>query len=193
MTIKKRPGFTLIELIVTMAIIGLLTGLLVTNVSHSLSNNRLADDVALLNSKVEHTRLLAGSTQQSATTPGLQTDPDSAYYALYFPAASNTSYDVVKVSSDLNSGQCAINVLTNANCLVQQVTLGNGVTLLPHPDQYLAFKAPVQQLTGFSSTTGTWQPTTPSFTAPFLKLTFNARSATVTVDPITGKISATYQ
>ncbi len=192
-----RRAFTLIELLVTIAIIGLLTGLLVTNVSRSLSVNRLADDVTLLDSKLEYIRLLAGSNQQSSTAPGLQTDANSAYYALVIPAGSNqTSYKIVKLSADINAGACSITMAaSSATCLLEQNQLSSGVTLtnLTAGAAIIAFRAPIKQLTSFSLVGSSWQPAaTTQFTNPLFRLTFGSRTATVSVDNFTGKITATY-
>ncbi|HSX42138.1 MAG TPA: type II secretion system protein [Candidatus Saccharimonadales bacterium] len=193
----RKRAFTLVELLITIAIIGLLTGILVTNVSRSLSVNRLADDVTLLESKIEYVRLLAGSTQLSSGSSNFQADPDSTYYALLIaPGSGQTSYRIVKLSTDLNGGSCGINAAaTSSSCLVEQDQLSGGDSLANQSasSAVVAFKAPIKQLTSFSKVGKSWQvDTITNFTHPLFQLTFNGRTATVNVDNFTGKITSTY-
>jgi prepilin-type N-terminal cleavage/methylation domain-containing protein len=135
----KRRGFTLIELLISIAIIGLLTALLITNIDRSLDKNKLSDDIDVLRSKLEETRLMAGSIQQADSTK----DDKIRYYGLLF-TQGNSSYDLVKIGTGDN---CSSNNLTG--CIIENIPLSkkNNINYVRNGDKViLGYKLPQQQL-----------------------------------------------
>src|SRR3990167_7907097 len=114
-----KRSFTLIELLIVIAIISILIGVLVPSMSRSLSGNWLSSDVEVLRAKIEETRLLAGSTQnadEQAGTPELPGTARVGYYGIYLPSNDQLDdpakqyYAIVKVSSPLDQtgeGYCS--------------------------------------------------------------------------------------
>jgi len=155
---KFRRGFTLIELLVSIAIMGLLIALLVPNINRSLQKNQIAEDVELFKAKLEETRLMAGSTQQSFTG-------DNGYYGVYISPGENDEFYIVRVDKDPNKndeGMCGVTTITNqisesggvGNCVIEQVAMAGTITN-PQTDapRLVVFKAPIQQIDGIK-----WYP-----------------------------------
>ncbi|HUD21138.1 MAG TPA: type II secretion system protein [Candidatus Saccharimonadales bacterium] len=195
-TLLRRRGFTLIELLVTIAIIGMLTGLLVTNIDKSLSQNRIANDAQLFSTKVEEVRLTAASTQSSdeqSVSP--TTKQDIGYYGIYLGVDKHSFY-LLKLPSDL-TGITDSDLSTNTNFVVQKEVLSSGVTVVGgsnHSDEVLAYRVPSQELFCLkrNSTTGKWSATTPIFSSPFFQLAYQKKTASVKIDDYTGKVEVSY-
>lgn len=170
---KLRRGFTLIELLVSIAIMGLLIALLVPNINRSLQKNQIAEDVELFKAKLEETRLMAGSTQQSSTG-------DNGYYGVYISPGENDEFYIVRVDKDPNKndeGICGVTTITNqisdsggeGSCIIEQVAMAGkiiaGSVENPQTDapRLVVFKAPIQQIDGIkwyrdaNEGKGTWK------------------------------------
>ena len=185
-----RAGFTLIELLVSIAIIGLLSALLVPSIDRTLSRNNIANDVDLIRSKIEETRLLAGSTQQAdGATVG--------YYAVVFPAGRPTHFSIIRVQ-DSSGTNCPISqALSEPNCLIEEVSLSKGVELINNnvgESKLVLFRSPTQQVSAASCRPGpraflcSAPDGLPSFVGWGLKLQFKTKTATVDLEDYTGKL-----
>jgi prepilin-type N-terminal cleavage/methylation domain-containing protein len=210
-----KPGYTLIEALVTIAIIGMLLGLLVPLVDRSLGKNRLANDVELLRSKIEEVRLLAGSTQSAdeIEEASAEVTDDVGYYALYIPGDSrpNNFFAIVRLSEPIKlaggSGSppnyCSAAIAADqavsgrGHCLVDKVLLSRSVVIADtdHPDRMVAFRVPTRQLFELERVGSDWgftpQPVF-DWTGHELRLTFSDKTATVSLEPYTARLKVVY-
>ncbi len=194
----------MIELLITISIMAFLMVLLVPNVNKSLDKNKLAEDAAVFKSKLEQTRLLAGSTQNvDETAPNADTTKDSTgYYALYVPAdASNNWFAILRLSFPLTDGECkpdiAIGQAKNSgkgSCVVEKIDLAS-TRLTTTPDSWLiGYRVPTQKLVNIVDT----EAKLPIFTAAdgtpqtILRLQYQDKIATVTIDDYTGRVNVTF-
>lgn len=195
---RKLTGFTLVELVISIAIMGLLTALLVPNIDRSLSKNNLAIDVDLFKAKLEETRLMAGSTQQL--------DQGTGFYGLYLPPGDNNYFTVVRLSSGSSlafGAPCTVETAVIESqpgfsgeniCLIERISLGRGVTLSnTGGDRLIIYKAPTQILGEAKRAGSSWEAGTPDFNwGGTLQLKTNTKTATVVLESYTGKVSVTY-
>lgn len=210
-----RQGFTLIEVLITIAIIGMLLALLVPMVDRSLGKNRVATDAEIFRSKLEEVRLLSGSTQQadeSSTSEHTNFD-ETGYYAIWLHSDAYRSdhYDIVRLSSPVNAtGQdvpCKPNdVQTQAwdqsgPCFVERITMSNNVKLSckvcgpglgDRNNHFLAFRVPTRQFYDVHVVNGVWVEDRPVFNGSVIELTFSGKTAKVSLEPYTGKVKVTY-
>ena len=100
--IKKR-GFSITELLVSIAIIGILTALIVPGVDRAMNKNHLPNDIKVMQAKFEETRTMSAS--RGADQGGINYDEISSktkkvgYYGVYFPSdTSLNEYYIVKLS-----------------------------------------------------------------------------------------------
>ncbi len=218
---RTKPGFTLTELLVAIAIMGLMFGLLVPLLDRSLGGNRIANDAEVFRSKLEEIRLLAGSTRNedessTSTHTGTLTYDEVGYYAIWLHKDDYNGgnglqhYDVVRLSYPVNGTSAAIPCkpndvqqqawLMSGDCFVERIEMSKGVDLKcvvcesGDRNYFLAFSAPAGQFHEVS-TPGVGQPFLEriwNHTGPILELTFNGKKATITVDPYTAKTAVTY-
>lgn len=201
--LKVRRGFTLIELIISMAIIGLLIALIIPNIDRSLSKNSVANDAELFKAKLEEVRLMSGSTQlvdESNGSSGSIATDKAGYYAIVLLTGNRSYFNVVRVSYPMTdpSADCRISqVFLHINeqkgaCLVQRIQLSQGVTMSGVTDtMMIAYKAPSQQLTMITNSSG-WAERSPLFPDPLFQLTYQGKTATVNIDDYTGRVSVSY-
>jgi prepilin-type N-terminal cleavage/methylation domain-containing protein len=218
---RTKPGFTLTELLVAIAIMGLMFGLLVPLVDRSLGGNRIANDAEVFRSKLEEIRLLAGSTRNEDESSesrhsGALTYDEVGYYAIWlhkddYNGGNNLNhYDVVRLSYPVNGTSAEIPCKPNdvqqqawdksGPCFVERIEMSKGVDLTcsvcerGNRNYFLAFSAPAGQFHEVSSP-GTGQPFLERNwrdTGPVFELTFNGKKATITIDPYTAKTAVTY-
>ncbi len=165
-----QRSFTLIELLIVIAIISILIGVLVPNISRSLSSNRLSSDVDVLRAKIEETRLLAGSTQVTDRQTGATIIDVNlvGYYGIYFPAENVTTsndnyngkpfYALVRLSKPFTSdadGYCNPKTIetdalgNSGRCLIERIDLSSNVEFdfqTTQQNRMIAFVVPAQQL-----------------------------------------------
>ncbi len=222
---RTKPGFTLIELIVTIAIMGLMFGLLVPLVDRSLGGNRLANDAEVFRSKLEEIRLTAGSTQNAdesstSTHTGTLTYDEVGYYAIwlhqdnYNGGNGKEHYDIVRLSYPVNGTSAQIPCrpidvqpqawTESGPCFIERVEMSRGVDLKcllcsqTNGNHFLAFSVPAGQFFEVETKGNVWEETTfmsdvgEDPDAPILELTYNNKTATVTIDRYTGKASVNY-
>ena len=208
---KLRRGFTLIELLVSIAIMGLLIALLVPNINRSLQKNQIAEDVELFKAKLEETRLMAGSTQQSSTG-------DNGYYGVYIAPGENDEFYIVRVDKDPNKndvGICGVTTITNqisdsgevGSCVVERVAM-TGTIANPNSNgaaRIVAYNTPVQQLVAIRAETGgqtvVWAVYPPVFSAspvawdPFAIISSKntSKTAEVKLGDYSGKVTVEYK
>lgn len=170
--VSYKKSFTLVELLIVIAIISLLIGALIPTLDRSLSSNRLSGDVEVMRSKIEETRLLSGSTTSNDEISGdeIAGTDKVGYYALYFPpndwlnAPANPSpslpyYAIVRISDPIRGvsadGYCPIDIaaqhagLGKGNCLVERVNLSNGVDFVRSfsaEHRFIGFRVPQQEI-----------------------------------------------
>lgn len=191
-TNMKKRGFTVIDLLISISIIGLMLGLLVTNMDHSLSRNRIANDAELFAAKVEEVRLMAGSTQsidEQAVNP--DSDNDVGYYALYVPESGDYFY-ILKLPTNIPR-----NFAQGSNLdkyVVQKNSLTKGVSIVArNSSQLVAYKVPTQQLYAINWDSAKWNVADPVFTSPFFSLGYQNKTADVKVMSNTAKVEITYR
>lgn len=195
---RGKTGFTLIELLVSIAIMALLTTLLIPSIDRSLSRNNLANDVSLLRSKLEETRLLAASTQQEdQSTVG--------YYAVVLPANA-TFFSIIRAQDSSEStcpiAEAARQASVGGQCLVEKIALSKGVKLSNNEvgaSKLVLFRSPTQQTSAASCRPGvngllcSAANGAPSFSNWGVKLQFQAKTATVTLEDYTAKLTVKYE
>lgn len=157
LTCQPRSGFTIIELLISIAIMGLLTALFVTNFDRATAGNRVSGDIEVFQAKLNQTRLLAGATENNQN--------QVSYYALYLPKSYGTYnfYRIVRITSlSPDATACPLNkVITyplpaNDPCAVEQVGFSPGVQMRFPPGRFpgpssdpaviFAFKVPTQEI-----------------------------------------------
>jgi len=173
---NQKKAFTLVELLIVIAIMALLIGALIPSIDRSLSSNRLASDVEVFKSKLEEARLLAGSTQTNDEIVGEEkTGKDRVgYYGILIPGSDVISdpgtygpqfYAIVRLSNPFiffsgNEGYCTgaqalkdayMNNTGEGTCLVEKVLLTSNVKYFQNPTfnihaKLIAFRVPTQQV-----------------------------------------------
>lgn len=194
-----RRGFTLIEVLVVIAIVGVLTILLIPNINRSLSKNNLAGDAQLLSSKIETARLLAGSTQKAEGNDAF------GYYGIYLPPQTGNTFQVIRVSADPNNAgamtlPCNANdIITNkfpAKCIVETITLSQGVTMTFAGSSYrfVLFRTPSQQayFADDSANPGSLVigDAPGAVFQPGIKLQYGSKTVTMNINNTTGQVSS---
>lgn len=224
---RSKASFTLIELLIVIAIISILIGVLVPNISRSLSGNRLASDVGVLRAKIEETRLLAGSTQTNDEMIGneLPATDRTGYYAVLIPSAqllggaNPNYYALVRLSRPLNQnkteqGYCGdvrevINQTVKGvgHCLVERVNLTKEVSFYVTDGRndrhrFIAFRAPSQQVVEIychdEYCDNALENIEPKFdkgvvNGNYFELSYRDKTAAITIEPYTGKLTVLYK
>lgn len=191
---SQRQAFTLVELLISISIIGILLALVIPNIDRSLSGNDLANDAEIFKSKVEETRLLASSTQQVDSGA----NDAGAYYGVYLPSDPNKRfYTIVRVTA---SGTCPASAVVMASndptqsqvCIVQRIALSRKVTFETVTEQLILFRVPTQQtFKAVSSSSPAWKADTPNFSAGAV-LKYDTKRATLNIEAYTAKVTITY-
>ena len=192
-----KKGYTLIELLVTITIMGVLTALFIPGIDRTLSRNNIAYDASLISSELESARLLAGSTQQVENN-GL---PNYGFYALYIPSSGQSLYVVrldgngTTIPGEItgNPGPCPNDqVLTSSpkdDCLVKTDQLSNGVNISTGNSVIVVFASPTQQASVYSGAITNSGPLTSG--SPSIKVSQTVlgqiHTATLSIDYVTGE------
>ena len=199
-------SFTIIELLVTVAIIGLLVALLIPNIDRSLSKNQIVNDVDLFKAKLEETRLLAGSTQQIDESSN-NIDPNNpgadevGYYAIVIPPDDSTYFNIVKMSHPVTNGLCTAEIVIdndlNSGCIVERVNLSKNITLSNRSNlyQFIVFRVPTQQISTLELGAN-WEVVPLVFDNPVFELRYldpAELTATINIDSYTGRVTASYE
>src|SRR3990167_5446871 len=119
-----KRSFTLIELLIVIAIISILIGVLVPSMSRSLSGNRLASDVEVLRAKIEEARLMAGSTQTNDEQIGkdLPNTDRVCYYGILFP-----TQDMIDNANNPQRGTSFYAIIRLSRPIQSWPTTGDGI------------------------------------------------------------------
>lgn len=200
---RFKQAFTIIELLVSVAIIGLLIALLIPNIDRSLNKNQVVNDVDLFKAKMEEVRLLAGSTQQVDEQENSSDANDPVgYYALYIPDESSADYfSIVKIDYPLESNSpvvCSPDaiILGEPSCVIEKINLSRNVTLSwSGVTQFIAFRVPTQKLHKIVMSGTNWVEESPIFDGSVFELNYltgGGLKATVELDNYTGRVKVTY-
>ncbi len=123
---EKESGFTLIDVMVTMALFALITSVLLANYPDSATKVELANAVSDIQGIARDSQLKAGGIETAGDT--------AAGYGLYFDAASTTKFVQFKdlqigSSTDLSGGAIGDNVFDAATEVSKIVTIPSGFYL----------------------------------------------------------------
>lgn len=185
----QRQAFTLIELLISISIIGILLALVIPSIDKSLSGNDLANDAEIFKSKVEETRLLASSTQQIDTVAA----NERAYYAVFLPAGTEHYYAIVRITSASGSACLIATVATTLPpaCVVQRIEFSRKVVSGNGTPRFILFGVPTQQTFTAVAAGATWPIVAPAANVTF-PLTYNTKTATLTIEAYTAKVTISY-
>lgn len=201
--VYARRAFTLIEVIVSMAVMSVLLSIFMSGIDRSTGSERLANEVEVFDSKLQAVRLLAGSTQTSDDPPSLNNlDSDKVgYYALVLNSGrEEASYSVIKVSWPLTPDSptaerpCPIALASQLDptCLVEKVKLQRQLTYEASEQSIFAYRVPSGNLVKLKRVGSGWQEEKPVFSEPLLSFHYRANQAVVSVEAYTGKLKVKY-
>lgn len=202
--ITGQKAFTLIEVLVAIAIVAMLTILFIPNINRSLSKNNLAGDAQLLSSKIESARLLAGSTQRADNSA-------SGYYGIYLPPGVGSSFAIIRATADVSNPltfglpcnpEGLISITTKSamfpdSCVVETVTLSPGVTLndAQKSFRFIFFRAPAQQVyfgdNSIDQGSVTLSDRLPDSFSAGIQLRYGSKTATIHINNATGQVEST--
>lgn len=200
----NSQAFTLVELLVSVAIISLLIALIIPNIDRSLSKNNLSNDVELFKAKLEETRLLSGSTQQIDEyygDAGSTSQDATGYYGILLHRGARAYFSIVRLSYPIAAVSACMpaNVITQAEnqsgeCFIERVNLTPGVKTAALPENFfIVYRTPVQELSKVVRTGGGWIVDVPTFPTPLFQLTYESKTAKVDVDDYTGRVTVQYE
>jgi len=212
--LKTDRAYTLIELLIVIAIISILIGVLIPTITRSLTKNKLASDVDVMRAKIEDTRLLAGSTQTNDTLQGADSPGFTrvGYYGLFIPTQSDIGsgkpfYAIVRLSkplTDSDLGFCSAQTAVaqakagSGSCLIERIDLTTDVSYDPGSiiqERIIAFSVPSQQIMELQQQPVGWVENAagPRFDqSPYFVLKYRDKTASISVEAFTGKLLVTY-